>query len=84
MPPVELSVGQRVALGLLRSYKIAFSQMFAGACRFFPSCSDYAAEAVTRHGVVRGSVMAVRRLVRCNPFGASGVDQVPGARTDAR
>jgi putative membrane protein insertion efficiency factor len=84
MPPAELSVAQRLALGLLRTYKVAFSPMFAGSCRFLPSCSDYAAEAVARHGVVRGSVMAARRLVRCNPFGASGVDPVPGARTDAR
>jgi uncharacterized protein len=56
-----------------------FSPMFAGSCRFQPSCSDYAVEAVARFGVVRGSFLAARRLARCNPFGASGLDQVPGA-----
>ena len=60
-------------------YKVAFSPMYAGSCRFVPSCSDYAAEAVARHGVVRGSCMAARRLARCHPFGASGLDPVPGA-----
>lgn len=78
MLPADLSLVQRAAIGLLRSYKILFSPMFAGACRFVPSCSEYAAEAVARHGVVRGSFLAARRLARCNPFGAHGLDQVPG------
>jgi len=81
MAPAELSVAQRVALAVLRAYKAAFSPMYAGSCRFVPSCSDYAVEAVARHGVFRGSCMAVRRLARCNPFGASGLDPVPGAET---
>jgi putative membrane protein insertion efficiency factor len=84
MKPAELSVAQRVALGVLRTYKVAFSPLYAGSCRFVPSCSDYAAEAVARHGVVRGSLMAVRRLARCNPFGASGLDPVPGVRRESR
>ena len=79
MLPADLSLAQRVALGGLRAYKIMFSPMFAGSCRFQPSCSDYAVEAVARFGVVRGSFLAARRLARCNPFGASGLDQVPGA-----
>jgi putative membrane protein insertion efficiency factor len=58
-----------------------FSPMFAGSCRFQPSCSDYAVEAIARFGVVRGSFLAARRLARCNPFGASGLDQVPGRDT---
>jgi uncharacterized protein len=84
MPPAELSVAQRVALAVLKAYKVAFSPMYAGACRFVPSCSEYAAEAVARHGVVRGSFMAARRLARCNPFGASGLDPVPGAGGETR
>jgi uncharacterized protein len=84
MAPAELSVAQRVALAVLRAYKVAFSPMYAGSCRFIPSCSEYAAEAVARHGVFRGSYMAVRRLARCNPFGASGLDPVPGAGTETR
>ena len=79
MLPADLSLAQRFALGFLRAYKIMFSPMFAGSCRFQPSCSDYAVEAVARFGVVRGSFLAARRLARCNPFGASGLDQVPGA-----
>jgi uncharacterized protein len=84
MSSVELSIAQRVALGVIRTYKVAFSSLYAGSCRFVPSCSDYAAEAVARHGVVRGSFMAARRLARCNPFGASGLDPVPGVRGESR
>jgi uncharacterized protein len=80
MLPADLSLAQRLTLGCLRAYKVMFSPMFAGSCRFQPSCSDYAVEAVARFGVVRGSFLAARRLARCNPFGASGLDQVPGVR----
>jgi putative membrane protein insertion efficiency factor len=78
MPPADMSAPQRVVLGLIRFYKLVFSPMYSGSCRFLPSCSDYAAEAVTRHGVVRGSALAARRLARCSPFGAHGLDPVPG------
>ena len=77
MPPVELSLAQRAALGLLRLYKILISPLFAGSCRYLPSCSDYAAEAVSRFGVVRGSWLAAKRLARCHPLGAHGLDPVP-------
>jgi uncharacterized protein len=72
-----LSVSQRMALGLLRGYKIAFSPMFAGSCRFVPSCSEYASEAVTRFGVLRGVWLAAARLARCHPLGPHGLDPVP-------
>jgi putative membrane protein insertion efficiency factor len=68
---------QRGVLTLIRGYKLLLSQQFAGSCRFLPSCSDYAAEAVARLGVIRGCVLAVRRLSRCHPLGASGHDPVP-------
>jgi putative membrane protein insertion efficiency factor len=84
MLPADLSLAQRIALGLLRSYRVMFSSMYAGSCRFHPSCSEYAAEAVARFGVVRGCFLAARRLARCNPFGASGLDQVPSARGESR
>ncbi len=77
MPSAELSLAQRGALRLLRLYKILISPMFAGSCRFLPSCSDYAAEAVTRFGVVRGSLLAGWRLARCHPLCAHGFDPVP-------
>jgi hypothetical protein len=67
----------RLALVVLRGYKILLSPLFTGACRFLPSCSDYAAEAIATHGVGRGSIMAIRRLARCHPLGSSGYDPVP-------
>jgi putative membrane protein insertion efficiency factor len=78
--PETLPVPRRIALGLIRGYKIIFSPYFAGSCRFLPSCSEYAAEAVTRFGVLRGSLLAARRLARCHPLGAHGVDPVPDNR----
>ena len=80
MPAADLSLAQRSALALLRGYKILISPMFAGSCRFLPSCSDYAAEAVARFGVVRGSMLAAHRLARCQPLGAPGLDPVPARR----
>jgi uncharacterized protein len=76
----RLTIGQRLTLGALRVYKLAFSPMFAGSCRFVPSCSDYSDEAVRRHGVLRGALMTVRRLARCHPFAAAGLDPVPAQR----
>ena len=75
-----LSVAQRGALALLRGYKILLSPLFAGSCRFLPSCSDYAAEAVTRFGVLRGCLLATRRLARCHPLGPHGLDPVPDSQ----
>ncbi len=72
-----LSMLQRGVLGLLRVYKGLFSPMYAGSCRYVPSCSDYAAEAVARFGVLHGTWLAVRRLARCNPLGGHGLDPVP-------
>jgi uncharacterized protein len=72
-----LTIPQRLALALLRGYKVAFSPLFAGSCRFIPSCSEYASEAVARFGVVRGGWLAARRLARCQPLGPHGLDPVP-------
>ncbi len=84
MPPADLGVAQRVTLALLRGYKLLFSHFYAGSCRFLPSCSDYAAESVARFGVIRGSLLAARRLGRCNPFGPHGLDPVPDGRGSSR
>ena len=73
-----LTAPQRAALLMLRLYKLLLSPMFAGSCRFLPSCSDYARDAVTTHGVMKGTWLAARRLSRCHPFGSSGYDPVPG------
>jgi hypothetical protein len=70
-------LGQSVALAALRCYKILFSPLFAGSCRFVPSCSDYARDAIVEHGLVKGTWLALRRLSRCHPLGSSGLDPVP-------
>jgi putative membrane protein insertion efficiency factor len=63
----------------LRVYKLLISPFFAGSCRFVPSCSDYARDAVLEHGALRGTWLAVRRLGRCHPFARAGYDPVPRA-----
>src|SRR5215213_2364702 len=81
MPAETLPHGQgaavRSALALIRGYQVLFSWMYAGSCRFTPSCSHYAAESLRRFGLIRGGRLAVRRLLRCHPFGAHGIDPVP-------
>ncbi|HLW23406.1 MAG TPA: membrane protein insertion efficiency factor YidD [Steroidobacteraceae bacterium] len=64
-------------LALVRAYQLALSPMLGGACRYYPSCSCYAHEAIARHGSVRGVLLALRRLARCHPFTAGGYDPVP-------
>ena len=72
-----LNLAQRVALGLIRLYQMVLSPFYSGSCRFLPSCSAYASEAITAHGLARGTLLAVRRLGRCHPFAEPGVDPVP-------
>lgn len=67
-------------IGLVRLYQVAISPLLPPSCRFYPSCSAYAAEALRRHGAARGSWLAVRRLARCHPFCQGGIDPVPGQR----
>jgi uncharacterized protein len=67
----------KILIAVIRLYQIALSPFLGGACRFLPSCSAYAIEAITIHGTVRGSILAARRLSRCHPLGRSGVDPVP-------
>ena len=66
-----------IALAMIRLYQRLASPFTRGACRYVPSCSEYALEAVGRHGVVRGAWLAARRLMRCHPLGPSGYDPVP-------
>lgn len=65
-----------VVLLLLRGYKAAISPLLPPSCRFVPTCSQYAHEAVERHGLLRGGWMGVRRLARCHPFHPGGYDPV--------
>lgn len=60
-----------------RGYKLTLSPLIGQQCRFLPTCSDYAAEALIVHGPVRGGWLAARRLCKCHPFGSSGYDPVP-------
>jgi putative membrane protein insertion efficiency factor len=79
----NLSPVQRLALTLLSGYKVLLSPLFAGSCRFLPSCSEYAAEAIRSHGVCYGSWLAATRLGRCHPLGGEGLDPVPAPRPRA-
>ncbi len=65
-----------VVLQLLRAYKWAISPMFLPACRYVPSCSEYAMEAVERYGALRGGLMGLMRLLRCHPLARGGYDPV--------
>lgn len=67
----------RVATAILDFYKSAISPWLPPACRFEPTCSIYAREAIEKHGFIRGLGLAARRLLRCHPFHAGGLDQVP-------
>jgi uncharacterized protein len=67
----------RVVLAILAGYQRWISPMFAPHCRFHPSCSAYAITAVTEHGALRGSWLALRRVARCQPFSPGGFDPVP-------
>jgi putative membrane protein insertion efficiency factor len=67
----------KLLVALIRGYQQTLSPFFGGDCRFVPSCSAYAREAIERHGAWRGSWLALRRLSRCHPLGSSGLDPVP-------
>ncbi len=70
-----------VLIGLLRAYRFAISPLYGQVCRYHPSCSAYALEAVTVHGSLRGTWLSVRRLGRCHPWAAGGYDPVPPKAT---
>ena len=64
-------------IGFLKAYRLLISPLYGQVCRYHPSCSAYALEAVTAHGSMRGSWLALRRLSRCHPWAAGGLDPVP-------
>ena len=66
-----------VLLGLIRIYQVLLSPFFGQQCRFYPTCSNYAREAIERHGSLKGSWLAVRRIAHCGPWHPGGTDPVP-------
>jgi putative membrane protein insertion efficiency factor len=72
-----MTPGARVGIVLVRAYQLALSPFAGGACRFTPSCSEYAIQAIQEHGALRGLGLALKRVGRCHPLGSSGFDPVP-------
>lgn len=72
-----MNLGQRLLIGAIRVYQIALSPYFGNQCRFHPTCSEYAKEAVARHGALKGGWLAIRRIGRCHPYHPGGHDPVP-------
>lgn len=77
MPERVAGLGRGAMLSLLRIYQAAISPLLGPACRFEPTCSHYAAQAIERHGAVRGVGLAARRVLRCHPLHPGGFDPVP-------
>ncbi len=75
-----MSAAARVLVGVLTLYRRFVSPALGPRCRFHPTCSAYALEAVTRHGALRGSWLGLKRIARCHPWNAGGVDPVPGRK----
>lgn len=74
---VSSRAGRGLVCGAIRLYQIALSPWLGPCCRYEPSCSHFAQQAVVRHGVLRGGLLALGRLLRCQPFGGCGYDPVP-------
>jgi putative membrane protein insertion efficiency factor len=73
----RIGVLNRMLRGLIRLYQLVLSPVLPPSCRYLPSCSEYAIEALASHGVLAGSWLAARRIARCHPWGGSGYDPVP-------
>jgi uncharacterized protein len=72
-----------VGVGAVRVYQWALRPFIGPNCRFWPSCSDYAIDALRCHGALKGTAMATKRILRCNPWNPGGVDLVPGMQSEA-
>lgn len=79
-----MTLYQTCVRGALRAYKLTLSPLIGRGCRYLPTCSEYAAEALISHGPWRGSYLAARRLCRCNPWGGAGYDPPPPPREKAK
>jgi uncharacterized protein len=74
---LDANLGRRALVAPIRAYQRFVSPLLGERCRFYPSCSEYMARAVLRHGPLRGAYLGLRRLVRCHPWNPGGVDHVP-------
>lgn len=70
--------------GMIRLYQLLLSPVMTPSCRFLPSCSEYASEAIARHGACHGGMLTLKRLARCHPWGGCGLDPVPETREKPR
>lgn len=68
---------KKIALALIKGYKIFISPLLGRNCRFYPTCSEYTHEAIHKHGLFKGIFLGTKRLLKCHPFHAGGVDPVP-------
>lgn len=71
------NIGQRILIGAIRFYQMTISRTLPPSCRFYPSCSEYTLQAVTKYGVFKGGWLGVKRISRCHPFHPGGYDPVP-------
>lgn len=71
------SLLRKIAVLPIRFYQLSISPMLPASCRFVPSCSQYALEAILKHGIFKGGWLAIKRIGRCHPWGGSGYDPVP-------
>lgn len=72
---------RKVCIALIKIYQIVLSPLLGPRCRFYPSCSSYSIEAIEKHGVVRGAFYMFKRILRCHPFSAGGLDPVPAVKS---
>ena len=75
--PLSAGLAAQALLVAIRAYKVIVSPYLPSACRFTPTCADYAADAVRTHGALRGTWLAARRIARCRPWGGHGIDPIP-------
>ena len=75
-------VASGILLGLIRAYQLVLSPLLGSNCRYQPTCSEYAREAIARYGALRGGALALRRIGRCHPWGGAGYDPVPDRREE--
>lgn len=74
---------QAIPIALIRVYQLVISPVLGPRCRFYPTCSHYAIEAIRLHGILKGGLLAAKRIGKCHPGNAGGIDPVPGSQLEA-